>query len=287
MMRLQLAIILKIYSLLFQDVHITPADEASVPHLFALNTSSREFIVTMMCFDAGTLAELLSIGKSRWRDISGGAERFHSWAPPYEPLCREGCYGSYCSSWFQRMDISPTTQVLKFLSGGILHILLCSEPLCKSNLTSTLPQIWLLSLISALINGSVFWLSRKKRELICLFRLSKYLWVRDKNTWEAMHLEMMKPHIPLVGPGSNLIWIASLAAPLLKRPSHLSLLSPSSLFNSVTSKLEKETTAVSFANYSRFAVNYFLLTWIKTIWNTKQNLLPELTQLWAQHKIFE
>lgn len=94
-----------------------------------------------------------------------------------------------------------------------------------------------------------------------------------------MHLEMMKPHIPLVGPGSNLIWIASLAAPLLKRPSHLSLLPPSSLFNSVTSKLEKETTAVSFANYSRFAVNYFLLTWIKTIWNTKQNLLPELTQL--------
>lgn len=81
-MRLQLAIILKIYSLLLQDVQITPADEASVPHLFALNTSSREFIVTMMCFDAGTLAELLSIGKSRWRDILGGAERFHSWAPP-------------------------------------------------------------------------------------------------------------------------------------------------------------------------------------------------------------
>lgn len=71
-----------------------------------------------------------------------------------------------------------------------------------------------------------------------------------------MHPEMMKPHIPLLAPGSSLIWIASLASSSALRPSHLPLLSLSALFfsyfffffflNSITSKLEKETTALPF-----------------------------------------
>lgn len=45
-----------------------------------------------------------------------------------------------------------------------------------------------------------------------------------------MHPEMMKPHIPLLAPGSSLIWIASLASSSALRPSHLPLLSLSALF---------------------------------------------------------
>lgn len=76
--------------------------------------------------------------------------------------------------------------------------MLLNDLLCKSNAARVRQQIWLLCLISALITGSVFSLSRKKGELICLLRLSKHLWVDDKNTQEAMHPKMMKPHIPLL-----------------------------------------------------------------------------------------
>ena len=76
--------------------------------------------------------------------------------------------------------------------------MLCTEPLCKSNATTVFLQIWLECWISALISSSVFWLGRKKGGLICLLRSSKHLRVADKNTQEAMHPEMMKPHIPLL-----------------------------------------------------------------------------------------
>lgn len=139
-------------------------------------------------------------------------------------------------------------------SRGALHTALCDEPLYKSNTTSEHQQIWPRHLNSALITGSVSRLGRKREE--SQFACSDWVnisRVADENTQETMHLEMMKPNIPPLAPGSSLIWIASFAVTPLCVP--LVSLSPSGLLYSCASK--PQTTEVPFANYSDLAVNCF------------------------------
>lgn len=97
------------------------------------------------------------------------------------------------------MSVSPTTFYIQVSPNAkVFYILGFAASHFANQIQPVHQQIWLQCLISALITGSVFWLRRKKGELICLLRLSKHLWVADKNTQEAMHPEMMKPHIPLL-----------------------------------------------------------------------------------------
>lgn len=82
-----------------------------------------------------------------------------------------------------------------------------------------------------------------------------------------MHPEMMKPHIPLLAPrikshldcvSRELLRSASLSSSSAVSVSpFLFLLFFFFCFNSITSKLEKEMTALPLANYRAFAVNYF------------------------------
>lgn len=174
--------------------------------------------------------------------------------------------------------------MFEFQCWGILHIGLCNKPLCKSNLTSASTDLATVLELS-LHTGSVVLLGRKKGELICLLRLSKHLWVADKNTQEAMHQWMMKPQIPLlaqdqISSGLNLPQLLCSAS-----FSSFSAVSVKPLYI-ISSKLEKEVTPLCFSNYRAFAVNYLYSPGYKIL-NIKQNLHPLPWIGPFRHKIFE
>lgn len=164
--------------------------------------------------------------------------------------------------------ISPTCQISKVHTAEVFYILCFAtshfanqiQPVCINRFGYS---VWFLLSLLGVSSG----LGRKKKgELICLLRLSKHLWDADKNTQEVMHREMMKPHIPLLAPGSSLIWIASLASSSALRPSHLPLLSLSALFFSYfffffsiqsLQSWKRKQLHFLLANYRAFAVNCF------------------------------
>lgn len=146
-----------LHSPLPRDAQIA-AEEATVPRLFALYVCAPGSWLSAWC--VLMLAHMLTCWTAFHREIK--VEGHLGWGREVQQL-------SSCVWATVQRKLLPLivhrgqsgwilVQPPRYLSAyccGILHIVLCREPLCKSNPTSALPQIWLLSLSSALITGSV------------------------------------------------------------------------------------------------------------------------------------
>lgn len=82
-----------------------------------------------------------------------------------------------------------------------------------------------------------------------MLRINKHLRVVDKNTQEALHPELMKPHIPplardQISSGLHLSQLPAHCVPLISRLC-----------------LQRENNFISYANYSTLAVHSFVLSW--------------------------
>lgn len=222
-----------------------------------LHTPSRGFIVNVMCFDSRTHPETYSTGKSRWnKELGGVGWRGSAAALLHGSQCGRSRHICCCFYAFG-MALGPASRVFKSYCGSLFHIVLCNGPLCKSNTTINrfgYSGWFLLSLLGASCGSA-----ERKGELICLLRLNKHLWVADKNTQEAMHPEMMKPHIPLLAPDQV---SSGLRLSQLLRSASLSSSCAVSVrpFQFNHFKAEKGNNCSSFfliIEHSHRAVNYF------------------------------